>query len=136
MSGGAQRRKARYLACQALYQWSVTAQKPAIILRQFLTRHEDLRFDHTYFSTLFLGVLEKQETLQASLKPWINDTPLTAIEAIVLKIGAYELLFQSDVPASVVLNEAVLTAKKYGTQEGYAYVNAILDRLASSVRHD
>ena len=132
----ASRRKARYLCCQALYQWRLSEQAPAVILRQFIEKNSDIRYDSQYFSTLFIGVSEHYQTLYAVLLPVVEETVLTPIEELVLLVGIYELQYQAEVPTAVVINEALLTAKKFGTTEGYTYVNALLDRLARELRHE
>ncbi|GAF87916.1 unnamed protein product, partial [marine sediment metagenome] len=55
------------------------------------------------------------------------------IELISLRMGAYELTERTDIPYKVAINEAVELTKKFGTVEGYKYVNAILDKLAKSL---
>ncbi len=53
------------------------------------------------------------------------------IERNVLRLGIYELLFRSrEVPAAVVINEAVDVSKFFGTRESGRFVNGILDRVA------
>jgi len=51
-----------------------------------------------------------------------------------LRIAAYELTRRIDVPYRVVLNEAVETVKRFGSEHGHTYVNGVLDRLAADVR--
>jgi N utilization substance protein B len=41
------------------------------------------------------------------------------------------MLLMSDVPVSVSINEAVELAKRFGDKESRAFVNGILDRIAS-----
>ena len=44
--------------------------------------------------------------------------------------SVYEIEFDSDVPTGVAINEAVELAKRYGTDQSAAFVNAILAKLA------
>ena len=50
-------------------------------------------------------------------------------ELQILRIGAYELLFQPELPAKVVLAEAVRLARKFATPAASLFINAILDQL-------
>jgi N utilization substance protein B len=52
------------------------------------------------------------------------------IERAVLRIAAYELRHRIDVPYRVVINEAIETAKRFGSEHGHTYVNGVLDRAA------
>jgi transcription antitermination protein NusB len=51
----------------------------------------------------------------------------------VLRLGAYELLHEGDVPRAVILDEAVELAKKFGSEDSGAFVNGVLDRVATDV---
>jgi len=65
------------------------------------------------------------------------DRPLTEIDPVeraVMRIGTYELLYRRDVPYRVLINESVELAKIFGAEEGYKYVNSILDAVAKKVR--
>ncbi len=49
-------------------------------------------------------------------------------------LGTYELLKCPDVPWRVALNESIELAKDFGGTDGYKYVNAVLNRLAPTLR--
>ena len=51
------------------------------------------------------------------------------VELTVLRIAAYEILFDKDIPEGVAINEAVEIAKKYGQETSGRFVNAILAKL-------
>jgi len=55
---------------------------------------------------------------------------MTRVDRNLLRLGAWELVTQADVPRAVVLDEAVELAKRYGTEESGAFVNGVLDRIA------
>ena len=56
------------------------------------------------------------------------------IELAVLKLATYELLKRPDVPYRVVINEALELTKKFGSVEGFKFVNGVLDRVAKKIR--
>ena len=56
---------------------------------------------------------------------------MAIVERNVIRIALYELRHAPSVPTAVILNEAVELAKRYGTAEGVAFVNGLLDRAAS-----
>ena len=47
-----------------------------------------------------------------------------------MRIGAYELLFVPEMPASAVIDEAIELARRYGAKDSPAFVNGVLDRIA------
>ena len=58
------------------------------------------------------------------------------LERAALRIAAYELRHRPDVPYRVVINEAIDTTKRFGSEHGHTYVNGVLDRAATEWRPD
>ena len=56
------------------------------------------------------------------------------VERAILRLGAYEFEFQTEIPYKVILNEAVELAKTFGGEYGHKYVNAVLDKVATALR--
>ena len=71
-------------------------------------------------------------TLDEALLPFLDRTveEVDPIERAVLRIAAYELIHRIDVPYRVVLNEAIETAKRFGSEHGHTYINGVLDHAA------
>ena len=44
------------------------------------------------------------------------------------------MLFRSDVPYRVVIDEALKTVKRFGSEHGHTYVNGVLDKAAAAWR--
>ena len=59
---------------------------------------------------------------------------MAVVDRNILRLAVYELLYLHDVPTSVVLNEAIEIAKKFGTEDSGAFINGILDKVAKEVR--
>ena len=55
------------------------------------------------------------------------------VDRNVLRLAAYELAFEPDVPTKATLNEAIEIAKRYGTEDSGKFVNGILDRIAQDL---
>ena len=58
---------------------------------------------------------------------------MAIVERNVIRIALYELKYAENVPVNVVLNEAVELAKRYGTAEGAAFANGLLDRAVGEL---
>ena len=132
------RRWARRLCMQALYQWEITHHEIHVIEEQFLQDKNIDRVDVDYFKELLHGVVEQLDVIHSYIKRYI-DRPLTEIDPIeisILRMAVYELLKRLDVPYKVVLNEALELGKAFGATDGYKFVNGILDKVAREVRRD
>ena len=66
---------------------------------------------------------------QASVNWRLVRMPI--VDRSILRLATGEMLLLDDVPASVSINEAVELAKAFGEKESRAFVNGILDRIAS-----
>lgn len=71
------------------------------------------------------------ELIASASKNWRIDR-MSRVDRNILRLGACELLAFPDVPVKVVINEAVELAKRFGTAESGAFVNGVLDRIATA----
>lgn len=58
---------------------------------------------------------------------------MARVDRNVLRLGAWELRHKTDVPRAVILDEAVELAKRFGSEESGAFVNGVLDRIATDL---
>ena len=126
------RSRARRRAVQALYGWQISGGNAQSLVPQFA--HEQAReiADLAYFEALVHGVLDNRRDVDEALVPFL-DRPIEEVDAIeraVLRLAAYELRFRADVPYRVVINEAIVSAKRFGSEHGHTYVNGVLDHAA------
>ncbi len=91
----------------------------------------------TYSESLVRGVeqacVELDEVLTEVSENW-RLSRMTRVDRNVLRLGAFELKYRTDVPRAVILDEAVELAKRYGTEESGAFVNGILEQVANRFR--
>ena len=59
---------------------------------------------------------------------------LAAVERNVLRIAAFELLFEPETPAEVIIDEAVEVARRFASEKSPAFVNGVLDVVARHAR--
>lgn len=130
------RARARRFAMQALYQWDMSGTALHDIRNQFLESEDFSRTDRDYFIELFNNVTKEVERIDENLEKFI-DRPLRRLDPVeraILRIAVYELLSRPDIPYRVVINEAVQLTKKFGAEQGHAFVNGVLDRAAHAFR--
>ena len=128
----AARSRSRRRALQAVYAWQLSGNRIEAVIDQF--RHEqDMQIaDVEYFEDIVRGVERCHAELDAAMAPYLDREAerVDPIERAVLRIAAYEMRDRIDVPYRVVINEAVETTKRFGSEHGHTYVNGVLDKLA------
>jgi N utilization substance protein B len=130
------RHGARRLLVQALYQRQLTGHSAEELIAQFSSQREFRGIDADYFRML-IGEIAAQEAELDALIATSTDRPVAQLDPVergVLWIGLTELRGHPDVPAGVVIDEAVELTKEFGAQDGYRYVNAVLDSVAPRLR--
>lgn len=132
------RRNARQYALQAMYQWQLSETPIREIELEFLVHHIKEKTDLDYFKELIHGIPDYCEELDNHMTPFLSRpiNELDPIELAILRLGIYELAKRLDVPYRVSINEALELAKKFGSIEGYKFVNGILDQVARTLRID
>lgn len=87
-----------------------------------------------YTVALVEGVAAHQasidEALARSSRGWDLDR-MPAVDRNLLRVAAYEILYQDDVPAAVAISEAVRLATELSTEESPRFVNGVLAALAA-----
>jgi N utilization substance protein B len=130
------RKKARTLLVQALYQWQLSGTDIAVIEAEFFTDNRMDKVDTGFFRELLHGIPHKLGELDQRFAPFLDRalSDLDPVSLAVLRIGTYELLFRIDVPYKVAINEAVNLAKSFGPTEAHKYINGVLDKVAAGSR--
>ncbi|MGA2546030.1 MAG: transcription antitermination factor NusB [Rectinemataceae bacterium] len=132
----ASRRKARILAFQAIYAWDASGGKAEGILDfDWLDEEKRLSLNDevaAFARLLIAGTLEcveaVDEAIRSHLQNWSFER-LKRVDLAVLRIGAYSLLYQRDIPAQITIDEAIEIAKEYGSEDSYRFINGVLDGI-------
>jgi len=129
----AARSRARRRALQALYAWQMARAPMQQVIEQFRNEQDMQIADLVYFEDLLRGIETHGEQIDAALQQFLDRTvaEVDPIERAVLRIASYELLHRPDVPYRVVLNEAIESAKRFGSDHGHTYINGVLDKAAA-----
>ena len=117
------RRQARRQALFLLYQWDLTG----LPLESLFEGSPD-----EFASTLARDVAVHAPVLDTRISAASDDWPadrLGTLERNILRIGVHELE-EGEVPAEVAINEAVVLAKRYATEDAARLVNGILGQVA------
>jgi transcription antitermination protein NusB len=103
---------------------------------QFRKTQDFKGVDDAYFEQLVRGVITQQAELDEKLQPFLDRSleVMDVIEKNVLRMGAWELLKEPQLPFRIVLDEAIDLARRFGAEQGHAYVNGVLDKAARAWR--
>ncbi|MGI8560320.1 MAG: transcription antitermination factor NusB [Luteimonas sp.] len=130
------RSRSRRRALQAVYAMQVSGTGVKDVIAEFAHEQAHEAADLEYFEDLVRGVGRHHAELDAALQPFLDRTveEVDQIERAMLRIAAYELHYRLDVPYRVIIDEAVKTVKRFGSEYGHTYVNGVLDRAAADWR--
>ena len=138
MTRQAPRAASRQLALQVLYAADLAAAKSdetPVLAEVFaeVARNFDLpEGSRSYAEELVSGVGEKREALDDHIarcaRNWRIER-MAAVDRNVLRLAAYELGC-GEIPASVIIDQAIELARRFGTDASPGFVNGVLDAVA------
>jgi N utilization substance protein B len=127
------RRKARVLALQIIYQHDIGSRPLDEILRSFWESQglpsAEIRSFAENLAAGVLDHLEEIDTLAGEYSSHWNLERMAAVDRNILRLAVYELIYREDIPPKVTINEFVTIAKKFSTEDSGAFVNGVLDRI-------
>ncbi|HIC6991049.1 TPA: transcription antitermination factor NusB [Campylobacter jejuni] len=127
----ATRHQVRQSVISLLYAFELNSQNNVFvdeILDEKKIRNEQKNFT----LNLYNGILDNLNNIDETLNSFLNDNQITAlghVERAILRLGAYELLFFTDTPSAIVINEAIELAKELANDNSPKFINGVLDAL-------
>ena len=130
------RSKARRRALDMLYAADVRSEPIADVLAREAERaaaEPDRVASWRYARQVVEGVDDHLEAIDEQIatfsRGWTIDR-MPAVDRAVLRIGAWELRWNDDIPKAVAISEAVRIAKEYSTEDSARFVNGVLGAIA------
>jgi N utilization substance protein B len=127
------RSKARKRAVDLLFEAQLRSVDPVTLLADRVGS-PDVPPVNDYTVTLVEGVqahLSRIDELLAEHSEGWTLNRMPAVDLAVLRLGLYELLWATDVPDPVAIDEAVQLAKMLSTDDSPRFVNGLLGRIAT-----
>jgi len=125
-----QRKQARRVAVQALFEIDSVGHKPGVVIDERLAAENFDDEGVQFLRWLVSGVLRNQEAMDAIIARHAPEWPvnqLAIIDRNILRLAFYELgAHDGDAPPKVVINEAVELAKTFGGDSTPRFVNGVL----------
>jgi transcription antitermination protein NusB len=148
-SGSRRRSVARLSAVQALYQLEANPEiEPEAVVHEF-ARHRFGReidgdqlgeADPALFADIVRRTAADQQRIDGEISATLTpDWPLARLDSVlraILRAGAFELVYRTDVPPRVIISEYTAIAYAFFTGREPALANGVLDRLARTLRAD
>ena len=117
--------RSRDKVLQSLYEIEIAGTSLKDVLKDQFTKK-----NYPHYKALLEGIVGSQDTIDELLEKNMDRalSDLDPIERNVLRLAIYELL-NNNLDKPIVINESIRLTKKYGTAQGYKYVNALLDKI-------
>jgi N utilization substance protein B len=120
-----------------LYQWDLTRAPMDEVASSFWRVRTSTEATKAMAERLARGAQANAARLDGLIAEaatnWRFDR-IAAVDRNLLRLGAYELDMERDTPISVVIDEAVEIAKRFGEADSPSFVNGVLDAVRRMVR--
>jgi len=119
---------------QSLFEWDFNNGKETAedILSRNINNLVEKFDDGGFAMGLVRGVLENRAELDRMISQYATEWPIdqiTVTDRNILRLGAYELAHCPDIPAKVVINEAIELAKEFGGGSSGKFVNGVMGAI-------
>lgn len=132
-----QRRQARRLALQTLFEVDIVGHAPGYVIDEHLTQEYPGEQGAEFLRWLVSGVIKYRTELDTIITKYAPDWPvdqLAVIDRNILRMALFEIgAHDSDTPPKVVINEAVELAKTFGSDSSPRFINGVLGSALDEV---
>ncbi|MGN0522425.1 MAG: transcription antitermination factor NusB, partial [Eubacterium sp.] len=118
-------KSSRLIAFETLYKVFYDSSYSNIALDKALNDTDE---DKAFISALVYGVIERKITLDYFINKYLTSKPKPKI-LVILRLGAYQLLFMDKIPNSAAINESVKLTKDIKQDYYSKLVNAVLHKI-------
>lgn len=129
-----QRRYARRVAIQVLYEIDCVDHPPESVLARYVEKSTNLSSSNVAFlRKMVLETTRASKTLDILIAKHAPEWPvdqLAIIDRNILRLALWELAMLEDTPMKVAINEAVELAKIFGSDSAPRFINGVLGSLA------
>lgn len=126
------RSRGRELALQFLYQLDLMGAEVLADLDGFLAEQEGDASAAQFARTLVRGAFERRDEIDDVIRDVAQNWKIERMAVIdrnVLRLATFEMLFVTDVPPKVSINEGIELGKRYSTQNSGGFINGVLDKV-------
>jgi transcription antitermination protein NusB len=132
MSGN-EKRQARTLALQILFEVDLTDHDVSDVLRRYSEDMALMDGIRTYVERLVTGFFRERGEIDAEIAQAAPSFPveqLPVVDRNILRVAIYELRSEPSVPPKAAINEAIELAKAFGGDKSGKFINGVLGTIA------
>lgn len=134
-----QRRRARVIALQALFESDLTGHDPKAAAERLLAESPLEASTETFARHLVEGIAKNRgridQAIQAAAPSWPVEQ-ISAVDRNILRLAIFEIMLNNNsVPVKVAINEAVELAKGFGSDSSARFVNGVLGTISARSGH-
>ena len=132
------RKEARETAMCLLFEQDFRAEETPSEIFEISVENREIE-DDVYLRRVFFGVNENIEAIDEAIgkhaKGWKTDR-MSHVSRAIQRIAVYEMMFESEIPAPVSINEAVELSKKYDDEKAKRFINGVLNAVKNDLAND
>lgn len=125
------RREARELLLGLLFESEFRADEDYVQIYATSAENRDIP-DDTYVKSAYYTICENREKIDELVgrhsTGW-KTTRLSKMSRSILRLGAYEMMYEDQIPFSVTINEAIELTKTYDDPKARSFVNGVLNGI-------
>ena len=129
------RKELREAAVKLFYEMDIQKTFEHKFYKNFLADNELIALKDNYLKEVFDSFLLNRDNIddiiQKSSTSW-DIKRIAKVDLSILRVAITEILYLSDIPDKVSINEAIDLAKKYGDENSYKFVNGLLGKIAKN----
>ena len=129
------RKELREAAVKLFYEMDIQKTFEHKFYKNFLSENELIALKDNYLKEVFDSFLLNRDNIddiiQKSSTSW-DIRRIAKVDLSILRVAITEILYLSDIPDKVSINEAIDLAKKYGDENSYKFVNGLLGKIVKN----
>ena len=128
------RKLSREKTMELLFGMTLSKDTACETIENFVENYEGniKEIDLTYVKRALIGVENNKEAIDeaisANLQNWKIDR-ISKVNLTILRLAAYEILFDENVPRNVAINEALEITRRYSDEKSVSFINGVVDKI-------
>lgn len=130
------RRRAREIALKVLYEMEYNEDSYEDVVKRLVTEERLEAELAEFLNQLLSACTENRQRIDTCIEGRSEHWKLSRMPSVdrnLLRLGMTELIYITDIPKSVTINEYLEIAKRYGTEDSSGFINGILDKFEKPV---
>lgn len=127
---------ARSIALQVLYEVDQSAHNIGEIVNQRLEETPLEERLQQFVREIVVGIYPLRSIIDDQIGQFAPEWPsdqIAIIDRNILRIAVWEMVFSSETPVKVIINEAVEMGKLYGSDSSSRFINGVLGSLVNNL---